>query len=178
MRNKMFILLGIIVVLFAALYFTVEYKNKQAIEKSGNQYSGEDRAVNAKNPYDKKRLEQATIDQLDDPLYQNQIIPSELDKKLEKEENVAVYFYQPTCPGCQRTTPVIVPMAKKMGVDLKKVNLLEFRDKSYWDRYFVTMTPTVVLYKNGVEEARIESADHKEDEFKAFFEKYKSFSSK
>lgn len=164
MRNKMLIILGIIVVLFAALYFVVDYKNKQTIEKHDN-------------PYGKSQLAQETIDQLDDPLYQNQIIPSDLDKKLEKKEDVVVYFYSPTCPHCKKATPQIVPIAEKMGIDMKKVNLLEFSDDTYWKRYFIQSTPTLVQYKDGVEEARIEGSGHSDAEYKAFFNQFKKYHS-
>jgi len=165
MKKKMLILLGIIVVLFVALIFVVNHKNNEKIEKT-------------ENPYHKKNLDQSTIDQLDDPLYQNQIIPTALDKKLEQKENMLIYFYQPTCSHCKVVTPIVVPMAEKMGVDMKKVNLLEFGDEAYWKRYFITGTPTLVQYKDGQEAARLEGERHSKAEFKAFFEKYKTYADK
>src|SRR5699024_12146872 len=42
------------------------------------------------NPYGKTNLEQETIDQLDDPLYQNQITPDDLDEKLDNQEDLTV----------------------------------------------------------------------------------------
>lgn len=162
MKKRLFIILGTIVILFIALILVVNFKNNEKIEK-------------ADNPYGKSSLKQETIDQLDDPNYQNQIIPSDLDKKLEAKEDVLVYFYSPTCPHCQVTTPKIVPIAKDLKVDLKKVNLLEFNAESYWKRYFIQETPTLVQYKDGEEEERMVGADHTKGEFKEFFEKYKEY---
>ena len=82
MRNKMLIIVGIIVVLFIGLYFLTNYKNKQTIE-------------NVDNPYGKDELHQETIDLLDDPLYGNIIIPDDLDAKLENGEDVTVYYFSP-----------------------------------------------------------------------------------
>ncbi|WP_077623118.1 thioredoxin family protein [Sediminibacillus massiliensis] len=138
MKKKMFIFLGVLVVLFAALIFIVNYQNNQKTEG---------------NPYGKDNLNQATIDQLDDDFYQNQILPEELDEKLENGEDVTVYFYSPTCVHCQNTTPVIVPMTQEYDIDLKKLNLLEFEEE--WEDYKIEGTPTVIHFENGEEVARI-----------------------
>lgn len=147
-------IIGSIVVLFVALYFVIDYKNKQAIDASDN-------------PYGKDRLHQETIDQLDDPLYQNQITPDALAEKLDAEEDVTVYFYSPTCIHCQRTTPVLVPLAEEMGVDIKKMNLLEFEDE--WDTYDIEGTPTLIHFSDGEEKDRM-SGEQSEEEFRKFLD--------
>lgn len=150
----MLLIVGSILILFVALYFVVDYKNNQTVEKSGN-------------PYEKETLRQETIDQLDDPLYQNQVTPEALEEMLENNEDVSVYFYSPTCIHCQNTTPVLVPVAEDLNIDLKKLNLLEFEDE--WDTYAIEGTPTLVHFKNGEEVARIDG-EQSEETFKAFFE--------
>src|SRR5699024_1183940 len=140
LKNKMFIILGAIIVLFGALYFVVDYKNKSAIESSGN-------------PYGKETLHQETIDQLDDPLYQNQITPDRLTEEINDGESVTVYFYSPTCVHCQKTTPVLIPVTEDLDVDLKKLNLLEFEEE--WGTFDIEGTPTLVHYQDGEEVARI-----------------------
>lgn len=107
-----------------------------------------------------------TFEQLDDPNYQNLILPDELEKKLKNKETVTVYFYSPTCPHCQKTTPIVVPLAKKMGIDLKLFNLLEFEDG--WDKYHVKGTPTLVHYENGKKVKRIDGY-HEEAVFRDWF---------
>lgn len=149
----MIAIIGAIVVLFGALYFVIDYKNKSAIESSGN-------------PYGKDKLYQETIDQLDDPLYQNQITPDDLSEKIENGEDVTVYFYSPTCVHCQKTTPILVPVTEDLDVDMKKLNLLEFEEE--WDTYDIEGTPTLVHYKDGEEVARI-SGEQPEDTFVSFF---------
>lgn len=158
----MFLIIGIVLVLFGGLWMANNYKTEKQVEEKSEKFG---------NPYEKTNLHEATIEQLDDPLYQNQIIPKELDKKLDNKETITVYFYSPTCSHCQVTTPVVVPLSEDLDVDLKKVNLLEFNHKEYWDRYYIEATPTIVHYEDGKEVGRIEGSRDKAD-FKAFFEEY------
>ncbi len=150
----MLIIVAIIAVLFAVLIFANQLKNKQAVE--GN------------NPYGKDSLHQETIDLLDDPLYGNIIVPDDLDQKLADEEDVTVYYFSPTCVYCQKTTPVVVPVTEDMGVDMKKMNLLEF-DKM--DDYDIEGTPTIIHYEKGKEVARI-VGEHPKEDFEMFFNTY------
>lgn len=108
----------------------------------------------AGNPYGKSTLHPATLEQLNDPLYDNQILPDDLKTRLENQEDLYVYFFSPTCEHCVATTPVLVPIAKDMNIDMKKHNLLEFT--SSWDAYQIAATPTLVHYKGGKEVARLE----------------------
>ncbi len=156
MRNKMLIIVGAIVVLFGALYFVVDAKNKKTIEDN-------------ENPYGKTSLKQSTIDLLDDPLYQNQIIPEDLKKDLEDGKDMTVYFYSPECEFCKITTPVLVPIADDLNVDMKKLNLLEFNNE--WNTYGIEGTPTLIHYENGEEVARINGA-REEEEFRLFFNEF------
>lgn len=151
MKKKMFIFLGVLVVLFVALALVINYSNKEKVTD---------------NPYNKENLNQATIDQLDDPNYQNQIVPDDLQTKLDNGEDVTVYFYSPTCIHCQRTTPVVVPLTEELGIDMKKLNLLEFEPA--WDTYEIEGTPTIVHYEDGEEVARV-SGERSEAEFDDFF---------
>lgn len=154
MRNKMIWIILVVVVLFGGLYFAVQAKNKQAVDD---------------NPYGKEQLHQATIDQLDDPLYQNQIIPNNLATKLENKEDVTVYFYDPLCSHCLKTTPVLVPLAEEHNIDVMKVNLREFEEE--WNVYDIEGTPTLIHFANGEEVGRI-SGEQPEDVFEAFFNEY------
>lgn len=156
MRKKILVFFGIIIVLIAALYIVSDLKSKQA-------------ANNGDNPYGKDKLDQATIDQLDDPLYQNQITPNELDEKLANGKDVTVYFYSPSCVHCQRTTPELVPLAEDLDIDVKKLNLLEF--ESTGDTYGIEGTPTLVHYHDGKEIGRI-SGEQTRENLQAFFNEY------
>lgn len=149
----MIIIVAVLVVLFIGLFVANNYKNKQALDGK-------------ENPYGKDDLRQETIDQLDDPLYQNQIVPDDLDEKLANGEDITVYFYSPTCVYCQRTTPVVVPLTEELDIDMKKMNLLEFDRMDYYE---IEGTPTIVHYENGEEVARISGERPKED-FQQFFE--------
>ncbi|WP_173917004.1 co-chaperone YbbN [Halobacillus sp. Marseille-Q1614] len=152
MKKKMIIFGTVLVILVVALTFVVNYQNSQQSED---------------NPYGKENLEQGTIEQLEDPNYQNQILPDELREKVESGDPVTVYFYSPDCVHCQNTTPDLVPLAQDMNVDMKKLNLLEFEDQ--WQEYQIQSTPTLVHYENGEEQSRIVGAQDMSN-FEAFFE--------
>ncbi|WP_273836458.1 thioredoxin family protein [Guptibacillus sedimenti] len=153
--KKAIIFLGIIIVLFGALAFVTNYSNSEKAEG---------------NPYGKDSLDPATIDQLDDPLYQNQILPDELDKKLSNEDDAFVYFYSPTCIHCKNTSPILVPLAEDMDIDLKKYNVLEFEQG--WNDYQIESTPTLIRFKDGKEVERIVGTQT-EETFKQWIEQNK-----
>lgn len=149
--KKVIIFLVVIIGIFAAIAVVTTMQQNQAAEG---------------NPYNKADLEPATIDQLDDPNYQNLILPDELQTKLEDEEDVTVYFYSPTCSHCQATTPVVAPMAEDMGIDLVQYNVLEFEQA--WDQFNIEGTPTIIHFEDGQETARIVSSQPTET-FEAWF---------
>ncbi|MFC4388678.1 thioredoxin family protein [Gracilibacillus marinus] len=153
--KKMLIFVIVLLVIFGALFFVVNYQNEKASEG---------------NPYNKKTLDQATIDQLDNPLYQNQILPEELADKIENGESVTVYFYSPTCVYCQRTTPVVVPMTEDLGIDLVKLNLLEFQEQG--QVYGIQSTPTIIHFEDGKEVNRV-VGEQPESTFEYFFNEIK-----
>src|SRR4051794_23016014 len=126
--KKVLIFLGIIIALFIALAVVTNMKNSEKVSEN--------------NPYGKDNLEQATIDLLGDENYQNIILPKELEKKLEDQEDVTVYFFASDCPYCKEATPILTPMVEELGIDLVQYNLLEF--KQGWDDYIIESTPTIV----------------------------------
>ncbi|WP_456276148.1 thioredoxin family protein [Bacillus sp. AK128] len=152
--KKVIIFLAVIIALFGALAFVTNYSNQQASEG---------------NPYGKEKLKSATIAQLDDPNYENQILPDELKERLDNKESLTVYFYSPECAFCKETSPVIVPMAEELGMELPLFNLLEFEEG--FPTYQITSTPTVVRYEDGVEVNRVEGKVS-DEQFQAWFEQY------
>lgn len=162
MRNKMIMIIGVVVILFGALYFVNSYKDKQALDKAETNLKED-------NPYGDKKLQRSTIEQLDDPLYDNQIMPDDLREKIDSGESVTVYFFSPECGHCVNTTPVLVPVTEDLGVDMVKLNLLEFPEE--WEGFNIESTPTVVHYEDKKEVARI-IGSQSEKEFEVFFKEY------
>lgn len=146
--KKIIIFGSIIVILFGLLAFVTSYQNKQKIAEVGN------------NPYNKNDLDPATIELLDDPNYQNIILPKELDEKLKNEEDMIVYFFSSTCVYCKEATPILMPIAEKMNIHIDQFNLLEFPDG--WDHYNIEATPTLVHFVNGKEVERVEGLQEEE----------------
>ncbi|WP_445613583.1 thioredoxin domain-containing protein [Geobacillus sp. YF-1] len=149
--KKLVIWGGLIAILFAVIAWMTKLEQKEEAEG---------------NPFHKSRLHPATVDQLDDPNYRNIILPAELKRELAAGKSLTVYFYSPLCPHCQRTTPIVVPLAKQLGIDLQLFNLLEFEEG--WDDYRIEATPTIVHYEGGKETKRIEGY-HDEQTFREFF---------
>lgn len=124
-------------------------------------------------------LTSATRELLDDPNYQNIILPEELDTKIANKESFFTYFFASDCPHCRATTPQLMPIADELGVDLPQFNLREFEDG--WRDYNIEFTPTLVYFENGVEKERLEggmqadgsNAGYTADQIKEFFNKYK-----
>lgn len=150
--KKIIIFLAIILFFFSAIAFVNGYKTKEALKD---------------NPYKKKDLDNATIQQLQDPNYQNIILPEELKTRLHNGETVTVYFFSPKCSWCNKTTPIVVPLAEELGIELTLFNVLEFEEG--WDDYLIEGTPTIIHFQGGTEAARKVGFDNEEN-FRKWFE--------
>ncbi|KXY40030.1 thioredoxin [Bacillus cereus] len=103
--------------------------------------------------------------------YENAISLKELETNIEKKQNQTIYFYQTGCIHCKKISPIIVPMAKDMNINMKVINIKN-EPKNNWDKYEITGTPTIIHFKNGKEVDRIYGAKTKED-FQKWFNKNK-----
>ncbi|WP_159887136.1 thioredoxin family protein [Paenibacillus puerhi] len=159
--KKLAIYLSVIVVLFGALFVINQQSNKAKYSKYENNVYG----------IAPQKLHPETLKQLDDPNYQNIILPDALDQKLEKKESFFLYYFASTCSHCKATTPVLMPVAQSLAVDIKQFNLEEF--KNGWDRYKIDATPTLIYYKDGVEVERLIGGQD-EAAIKAFLTKHKA----
>jgi thiol-disulfide isomerase/thioredoxin len=151
--KKIIIFSAIIIALFVAMAVVTNMQNNAKIGEN--------------NPYKTNDLQQATIDLLDDPNYQKIILPDQLEEKLENNEDVTVYFFASDCPHCKVTTPILMPLADEMGIEVVQYNLLEFQDG--WNQYGIDGTPTLVRYEDGKEVARIDGS-RDEAVFRQWFE--------
>ncbi|GAB6926391.1 hypothetical protein JCM10914A_03740 [Paenibacillus sp. JCM 10914] len=128
---------GLFIVLIAALVFI----NQQGADS--DLYGGKKVA----------NLNPATQALLDDPNYQQIILPDQLKAKVDNKESFYVYFFASDCPHCMATTPQLMPLADDAGVTLHQYNLREFQEG--WRDYNIEFTPTLVYFENGVEQERI-----------------------
>ncbi|PFJ85563.1 thioredoxin family protein [Bacillus cereus] len=85
--------------------------------------------------------------------YKNQITPEQLQEDLSNHKEKIVYFYKTTCPHCLRVSPIVVPMAENMKINMQVLNLEEY--KQGWDMFQIKGTPTIISYKDGKEVNRI-----------------------
>ncbi|ADC51009.1 protein disulfide oxidoreductase trx domain protein [Alkalihalophilus pseudofirmus OF4] len=151
--KKVLIFGGIIVILFGLLAVVNSMKQSQLAEG---------------NPFGKERIDPATAELVNDPNYQNVILPEELEEILEDNGDVTVYFYSSTCPYCKEATPRLVPISEELGVDLVQYNLTEFDEG--WSDHNIESTPTIVQFENGEEVDRIVGSAP-DEEYRAFFER-------
>lgn len=154
--KKIVIIVSVIIAIFIALAVITNIQQKQKSEG---------------NPFGKSKIHPATQEQLDDPLYQNIILPEELEKKLDNGESATIYFYKSDCPACKMTSPVVVPMAQEMEINLEMYNLLEF--KQGWDYYNIHSTPTLIHFEDGKEVSRLENYHQDESVFSNWLQEVK-----
>ena len=76
-----------------------------------------------------------------------------LAEKINSGESVTAYFFSPECAYCKQMTPVLMPIAKEMNVDVYQYNLLEFHENAV--PYGIEGTPTLIHFKDGKEIDRL-----------------------
>ena len=150
--KKLAIIGAIVVGLFAIIIVLTTMSNNSKLEN---------------NPYDTDDLDQATIDLLDDKNYQNIILPTALDEKIQSGEKTIAYLFSPTCIHCKNFTPTLMSVAADLDLEINQLNVLEYPKE--FDKYLLTGTPTLIYFENGQEVARI-SGDYPEEDVRAFFE--------
>ncbi|AUS87502.1 thioredoxin [Lysinibacillus sp. YS11] len=146
--KKLLIIGSVIVVLFAAIIVLTNVSNQSKLEI-------------AKKLYGDKELKQETIDQVDDKNYQNIMLPDKLEEKIKAGEPVNAYFFSPICIHCQAFTPVLMPIAEELGVDIAQLNVYEYDDLT--DKYNIEATPTFIRFEDGKEVNRFVGALKEED---------------
>lgn len=173
--KKLLIYLGIIVGLFVLL-FIVNQQSEKSKDQARIANLDESAKAKARQLYgvDAAKLKPETVQQLNDSNYQNIVKPEDLKKQIASKEETFVYFFSTTCVHCQATTPVLNPIAKEAGVDLKQLNLWEY--EAEWTSYKISATPTLVVFRDGKEVNRLEGGVTHDgqpgltpDNFKQFF---------
>lgn len=146
--KKLLIFGAIIVILFATVIFLTDMSNNKKLSSE-------------KNPYGDKELQQLTIDQLDDENYQSIMLPDELEKKIAAGEAVNAYFFSPDCIHCKAFTPVLMPIADELGIDIAQLNVYEYPE--LWEKYDIEYTPTFIRFEDGKEVSRFFGAKEEAD---------------
>ncbi|HDR7764218.1 MULTISPECIES: thioredoxin family protein [Bacillus cereus group] len=102
--------------------------------------------------------------------YSNKISLEDLNKNIEDKKEQTIYFYQTSCVHCQKVSPIVVPLAKDLNVDMKVIDIENLNEP--WDKYNIKGTPTIIHFKDGKEVSRI-SGEQSKDKFKEWFEQTK-----
>lgn len=101
----------------------------------------------AEELYQKDNVDPASVKALDDPNYQNIILSDELDKRIDEQEEIFVFFFSPRCKYCEESKADITKAFKEAGVDYYQFNLLEYKEG--YNKYGVSGTPAIFHYKDG-----------------------------
>lgn len=120
------------------------------------------------NPYGTDKLAKPTIALIGNEHYNNIVLPETLAEKINAGESVTAYYFHPECQYCMQMTPVMMPIAKEMGVNVLQYNMLEFphpADVKSW--------PMLVHYEDGQEVGRMTGAQPEEN-IRAFFTEFES----
>jgi thioredoxin 1 len=148
--QKLWIIGGVIVLLFAAIIGLTMYSNSTKLKD---------------NPYDTNDLNQATIDLLDDENYQEIILPEDLKKQIASGEPTLAYMFSPLCTHCQNFTPKLMEVVNELDVDIVQLNVLEYDEA--WATYGITATPTLIYFNEGKEVTRL-VGDYDKEQTRAF----------
>lgn len=155
---KKLLIIGAVIIAFFALIVFLSNKSDEAKLKD--------------NPYGTNNLAKSTIDLIGNENYNNIVLPEALFEKIESGESVTVYYFSPDCQFCMAMTPVMMPIAKEMNVDVLQYNMLEFGQLAL-EKYNIQSWPTLVHYKDGKEVGRM-SGQQPEENIRAFFNEFES----
>ncbi len=152
--KKLLIIAGIIIAVFVLIVVLTNKSNESKLKD---------------NPYGTKDLKASTINLIGNENYNNIILPDALAEKIEAGESVTAYFFSPECPYCMEMTPILMPIAKEMDVNVLQYNLLEFEDQAR--PYAIEATPTLIHFKDGKETGRMVGAQPEEN-IRLFFQEH------
>ncbi|WP_235190127.1 thioredoxin domain-containing protein [Bacillus gaemokensis] len=95
----------------------------------------------------KEKKSEKTISTEQVNYYKNQITPEQLQQDLSNHREKIVYFYKTTCPHCLKISPIVVPIAKNMNIDMQVLNLEEY--KQGWGMFQIKGHLPLFLTKMG-----------------------------
>jgi len=121
------------------------------------------------NPYGTDKLSKSTIDLIGNENYNNIVLPDTLFKKIEDGESVTAYYFHPECQYCMQMTPILMPIATEMDVNVQQFNMMEFGSQAA--AYGIESWPTLVQYEDGKEVGRMVGAQPEEN-IRAFFTEF------
>ncbi|MCQ8893212.1 MAG: thioredoxin family protein [Methanolinea sp.] len=71
-----------------------------------------------------------------------------------------LYFFQDGCMACHEQEPILAEVEKLLGFSAERIDPL--RERAYIRKYRLTVTPTILIERDGAEVARFEGLVHRE----------------
>jgi thioredoxin 1 len=152
---KKLLIIGVAIIAFFALIVVLSNKSDEAKLKD--------------NPYGTDNLQKSTIALIGNESYNNIVLPDTLFDKIEAGESVTAYYFHPECQYCMQMTPVMMPIAQEMDVNVLQYNMLEFGQQA--SNFGIESWPTLVHYEDGKEVGRMVGAQPEEN-IRAFFDEF------
>ncbi|MCV9899778.1 thioredoxin family protein [Exiguobacterium sp. N5] len=101
---------------------------------------------------------------MEKPLYEQTTL-KDYKTMITAKETFFVYVYKTSCPACQQMKPTINEVIENNKVDWRAVNV-EYEqnfDLSFLKEHKIDKTPTIIFYKNGIEQHRLEGLQSKKE---------------
>jgi thioredoxin 1 len=95
----------------------------------------------------------------------------DLARIFKAADNIFVLFYASWCPFCRIFLPVFEECAREKGHDGFLRAKIDDLDNPLWEKYEVAVVPTVILFKTGKVQRRLDGilgAGLSEDQLKNF----------
>jgi thioredoxin-like negative regulator of GroEL len=77
----------------------------------------------------------------------------DIDKFIKKRDATTVLFYADWCPFCRKFKPIFENYEKAANARFGEAKINE-DDNPMWDRFSISVIPTLVAFKNGKAVAR------------------------
>lgn len=101
---------------------------------------------------------------MEKPLYEQTAL-KDYKTMLISKETFFIYVHKTSCPACQQMKPAINEVIEENRVNWRAINV-EYEqnfDLSFLKEQKIDKTPTIIFYKNGIEQHRLEGLQSKKE---------------
>lgn len=104
-----------------------------------------------------------TSNSMQKPLYQQTSL-KDYKSKLSAKETFVIYIHKTSCSACQQLKPTINEVIKENDLKWLAINVEDQQnfDLSFLKENDISKTPTLIYYKDGIENQRLEGIQSKE----------------
>lgn len=125
------------------------------------------------NPRDMIKNEEKEFKKIDLDMNIQMLVYDEYKRMIEEQKTFIVYYYFDSCPDCLEFKPILNDTLLDLDIKIYSYDtMMEGNNKNdIFDKIDLNMVPTIIFYKKGAEEKRIEDVVEKNELIK-FFEEF------